>query len=161
MAHLAVEIGAVAYLERDGSIEFREHPDGTGQNAQELLAFVTHPARELVQAARPDPRLERQDVFLRKVGRQHFVVVSIGRMRLALAATGDAAAAKGRALATLVEQLDDVELDPTRDLLEHVIGRRHLAVLDLRQGRAGDPCALAHLFQGPTLLDPYALQPLT
>src|SRR5882757_3910925 len=82
-------------------------------------------------------------------------------MRLALAATGDAATAKGRALATLVEQLDDVEIDAARDLLEHVIGRRHLAVLDLRQGRTRDPRSFAHLFHAPPLFAPYALHPLT
>ena len=97
MAHLAVDIGAVAGVEQGGRIELRMQLDPALQHIDELLALMGAPARQVRELPRLDLHMERNHVLLAQLGGMDLVLVHIGREEQAGAAAGQSEAGGGAA----------------------------------------------------------------
>ena len=110
---------------------------------------MAHPAFEFIHAPRPDAGVIGQHLLLGQRIRQQRMLIGGGQVFLALACTRHVHPPVHLLALRRGEQLRHADLQPHGQLLERLIGGRHLPVLDLGQGRARQPRLFRGLFQRP------------
>ncbi len=153
MPHLGVVVDAVAGIEPHRLVELGVQFDGAFQHEQEVVAVVAHPVGEILHRARADARARRHAELVGELGAEKLVHVGRRLVHMPLPGAGHAAASGGGRLPRRRQQFVHVDIEPGRDLLQHVEGRRHLVVLDLRQCRGRKTAAPARLLEREALAD--------
>src|SRR5690606_19133594 len=121
MSHGAVDIGAVASLERRRLVELGVKAQCAGQHVDELLTLVPAETADVLQRGCRDGENARHHALARQFGRQNFERVSLALTAPALILAFDGAP-RGPQLAGMVtEKLADIDVEPDRQLDEILV----------------------------------------